>query len=78
MKVKVTVVNNEPYDCDCCGTIYSSDATIEYEDGRVTELYEDNHFGGDWDGTEVGLYKEILEELGIEVEINYEQEEDDW
>lgn len=75
MKVKVTVVNREPYECHCCGTIYSSDATIEYEDGCVTKLYEGNHFGGNWDGTEGGLYKEILEDLGIEVEISYEQEE---
>lgn len=78
MNVKITVTELEPWDCECCGTVYNSEAKIEYEDGRVTELSYDTHFGGDWDGTKEQLYREVLEELDIDVEINYEQEGEEY
>ncbi len=75
MTIKVTITNREPWDCECCGTIYGSDAKIEFEDGRLIVLCNDDHFGGDWDGTEDDVYKAIIDELGIDVEFNYGQED---
>jgi hypothetical protein len=65
-------------DCDCCGSYRYGKALIcvDGDAERAHAIHLDEHFGGDWDGTERGAARVALGLCGIAPHVNGELPED--
>lgn len=60
------------YDCDCCGWI-TNYSTVVVIGGEQYDYFHDGHFGGgEWDGSDQGLYLLVIKDLLDVHYVNYD------
>lgn len=63
--------NSSSHDCECCGWIDFKDAEVYFDGQLIHSFSYDGHFGGgNWNGDEWFVYREILRGLGIKLNIS--------
>lgn len=53
----------DSWECDCCGFITNESFKVSIGDVIVEHDYDGHFGGGDWDGTEYGMYGLLLADL---------------
>lgn len=60
--------NSSSHDCECCGWVDYKDAEVYFDGQSIHSFSYDGHFGGgNWNGDEWFVYREILRGLGIKL-----------
>lgn len=63
--------NSSSHDCECCGWVDFKDASVYFDGQLIHRFSYDGHFGGgNWNGDEWFVYREILRGLGIKLNIS--------